>query len=161
MKMVLLTLLLLARTFMHPFHVGVAEIAYDEEEQVIQVSQRMFSDDLEKGISRAYGISFDIIAAGEEKRDSLVLIYLNDHFHVKQQGKRLPINYLGSELAEEALWAYFEVPASSTQGLTLRNTLLFHQFDDQQNLVHITVGKDMKSYLFTPEDKEQPIFAQD
>lgn len=158
MKLVLLTLTLLINSFMHPFHVGVTEIAYDQSDKTLQVSQRMFSDDLEKGIRSAYDVSFDIVAANETIRDSLVLQYLNDHFHVKQNRKRLPIRYLGSEMEEEALWIYFEVPAENTSGLTLRNTLLFNEYEDQQNLVHITMGDEMKSYLFKPSDKEQPIF---
>jgi hypothetical protein len=158
MKLALFTVLLITNALIHPFHVGVTEITFDEEEKALQISQRMFSDDLEKGIKSAYDISFDIVAASETKRDSLVLQYLNDYFKIKQHKKRLPIRYLGSEMEEEALWIYFEVPVENTSGLTLRNTLLFNEFKDQQNLVHITIGGDMKSYLFKPSDKEQAIF---
>ncbi|MFA0961962.1 DUF6702 family protein [Roseivirga sp. BDSF3-8] len=133
-------------------------MSYNMNRQSIEVSQRMFSDDLEKGIRSAYGISFDILEASQAERDTLIMRYINDNFHLKKNKKRLTIRYLGSEFEEEALWAYFEIPASDTENLSLRNTLLFNEFDDQQNLVHIDRQKDLRSYIFRRSDKEQVIF---
>lgn len=159
MKIALFSLLVMVSTLMHPFHVGITEMSYDAKSHTLQISQRLFSDDLENGISSASGQAFDILEASQAERDSLVLDYLRHRFYVRQKGKRLPLRYLGSEFEEEALWIYFDIPVDDTRHLTLHNTLLFNEFDDQQNLVHITTDDgEIRSYVFDEDEKEQAIY---
>ena len=157
MKAGIVSIALILSSFMHPFHVGVAEIIYNQDNKVLQISQRMFADDLERGIRSAYHNKFDIMAASEAERDSMVLAYLKDHFQVKQQDKGIPIRYLGSEIEEEGLWAYFEIPVDIDEAIMVRNTILLDVFKDQQNLVHVTIGDETLSYLYNSSKKAQTI----
>ncbi len=131
----------------HPFHISVTEIVHKPEDKVIQMTVRLFLDDMEQGL-REFTSNQDLDIFN--KAD---LEYLNENIgkYVLENlalttKKELELNYLGFEYDNDVLYCYIEsVKVKPFDQLTLTNTLLTTTFDDQENLVHVKKGGKVKS----------------
>lgn len=130
----------LVLSFLHPFHVSVCEIEYRPTLRSLQITHRIFLDDLEQALQKETGKEdLDIL----EETDSLAIHkgirdYLKENFAVSISGKTLPYQYLGGEIEEDVMWCYVEITgvAPFTE-MTVTNRILTEIFDDQENLVHV------------------------
>ncbi len=124
----------------HPFYVGVAEVAYDQEDQRVEVAVKLFTDDLERALREAYDAPVLNISGVEENptTDSLIHQYLDHHFQLRIHNKQIPLKYLGKEANADATWIYVYFPVEEEpQSATISFTAFFELFDMQRNLVHI------------------------
>lgn len=140
MNQLIIFLIVFASPWLHPFHVSVIELDYDEKGKALQLSERVFLDDLEEAINKNYKVRIDITyPANKAKRDSLIEDYILKNLRVKVDGKLKTGSYLGHEIEQDALWCYIEYyGVRKVHEIALTNTLFFDMFDDQNNLVHAT-----------------------
>ncbi len=131
----------------HPFHVSVTEINHNAADKTLEVSCKIFTDDFEKALAKKYNTKVDL---GRQDlhgaMDSLVKKYVSSAILIRPQGKAVAYNYIGYELDKEAAYCYFEitnVPALTKVDIV--NTILFDLFDDQMNIMHVTVKGERKS----------------
>jgi len=78
--------------------------------------------------------------------DALVKKYIISNLQIKTGAAPLNLNYVGFEINKEATDVYFEldkIPA--VKKIDVDVSLLYNLFDDQINIVHITVGGVRKS----------------
>ena len=68
-------------SYLHPFHVSVCDVDFKEESKSIQVSQRIFLDDLEKALNEKY----DINLVHDLRKECKKLRYLMDGFNQLHQ----------------------------------------------------------------------------
>jgi hypothetical protein len=140
----------------HPFHVSVCDIEHDAESQALQISQRMFMDDLESGLEAFHKLESVDAYKPEDPQllDSLIGSYLKAKLFLRINGKDVRFNYLGSELEGDARWAYLEVPNIATVSeAEISNLILLESFDDQENIIHLKVGEKLKSYRLSKDEK--------
>lgn len=132
---------------LHPFHVTVTELIYKEDQKSVQVMHKIFIDDFEQTLNKAYGVNLDILAMDNtEGIDSLVSDYLSKKFKVQINGKDQELVYLGSELEDNVLWCYQEIyKVRRPKIFTITNEVMFEEFDDQSNLVHTTLNGELKT----------------
>ena len=133
----------------HPFHNSVTEMTYNAKDQVWEISLRLFQDDLEQTMSAVTGKKFKLIP-GDDASESVLDSYLRKHFRF-HAGKQIstPYRWVGSELQQEVVWVYVEIPTSSDlAGSYLENSIFFDEFDDQTNIVQWSFSGQKKSYLF-------------
>jgi tRNA G10 N-methylase Trm11 len=140
----------------HPFHVSILEIKINEEKKLIEISQRVFIDDFEFALKSFAQREVSVI--GElhtEKLDSLVRSYLLEHITITTD-KKLDIHYLGYEQEEESLWIFSEIPFDKKiNEITVNSKILINEYDDQQNIVHLTIGEKIKSTSLSNENTEK------
>lgn len=131
----------------HPFHITVTELIYKEDDKAVQIMHKIFVDDFEQTLNKAYGVNLDILALSNTKSiDSLVSDYLSKKFTVTINGKKEEVVYLGSELEENVLWCYQEIyKVRRPKTFKITNEIMFEEFDDQSNLVHTTLGEELKT----------------
>ena len=131
----------------HPFHVTVTELIYKEDQKAVQIMHKIFVDDFEQTLNKAYNVNLDILAMENTKSiDSLISDYLSKKFKVSINGKEADIIYLGSELEENVLWCYQEIyKVRRPKTFTITNEVMFEEFDDQSNLVHTTLNGELKT----------------
>lgn len=128
----------------HPFHVSVCDIFYNPRAQRIELAQRIFLDDLEETL-RSYGDDpyLDITHPKDSVRvDSLLKAYYTEKLSLWVDGKLQSLSYLGHERKENNMWSYLETQKKvrrPPKRIEIRNTLLFEQFRDQQNLIKIRI----------------------
>src|SRR5580693_6868155 len=97
--------------FLHPIHASVSEINYSEKDKALQITSRIFVDDLESGIrNKRKEPELDILLPKNGMTtDELVSEYLKDHFKVKLDGKLQKLKLLGHEKEESAIICYIEI----------------------------------------------------
>ena len=140
--------------FLHPVHVSVTEVNYNEKSKSLQIVSRIFIDDLERSIqTQLKQESLDLI---EPKNglttDQMVGDYLKRHFMVKIDGKPAKINYLAHEIEDLAMICYLEIEnVKKLKTLEVTNDVIQETHADQSNLVHITYKGPVKSFRLVRE----------
>ncbi|MCI0751509.1 MAG: hypothetical protein L0Y35_06700 [Flammeovirgaceae bacterium] len=143
----------------HPIHVSVTEIEFDEKDRRLEIMMRIFIDDLNDAIKNSKKIeSLDILEPGTGlTTDQLVGEYVLKHFAIKVDNKLQKTSYLGSEKEDNALICYIEVSnIKKMKTIEVTNDIITELYDDQSNLVHVTVRGKVKSLRLmksTPSDK--------
>lgn len=131
----------------HPFYVSVTEIRHNKTKQELEVSCRIFADDLENALKKQSGAPLDIIhPANRQQMDSLIAVYLNKHLFVTTDGKAVRLHYLGYKIEEEAAWCFLtaeKVPAFKR--VHIRNNILYSEHPNQINMIHVILGEVRKS----------------
>lgn len=145
--------------FLHPIHVSVTEIEFDEKDQALEIIMRVFIDDLELSLRNSLDQpELDILnPKNGMNTDQLVRGYLKDHFKISLDNKLHQINYLGHEREAEAFIFYIEVTnVKKWKTISIHNDIIMSTHDDQSNLVHVYVNDNVKSLRLTrntPADK--------
>jgi len=140
--------------FFHPFYVSVTEINHNSHTQAVEVSCRIFYDDLERTLEKQYHTRVDIVKpADKSKMNQLLNDYIKKHLIIKADGKVLALSYVGYEIQEDAAWTYFEVKGiNKVKKFEVHDDLLFTEHPEQINMLHVTIGGLRKSTkLSNPE----------
>ena len=144
--------------FLHPIHVSVTEIEFDEKDEALEIMMRVFIDDLELSLRNSLGQpDLDILHPRGTTTDKLVGDYLRDHFKISLDSKSQKATYLGHERESEAFVFYVEVrDVKRWKTITIHNDIIMATHDDQSNIVHVYVNDKVKSLRLTrntPADK--------
>jgi hypothetical protein len=132
---------------MHPFHVSVVEINHNAADKTLEISCKIFTDDFEKVLTKNYNTKVDLINPTDRKAmDSIVKKYIVSHLTVSADGKPGTLVYLGFEKDAEAVFSYVQVEnVALVKKVDITNKLMHDMFDDQVNIMHITVNGNRKS----------------
>jgi len=138
--------------FLHPLHVSVSEINYSEKDKSLQITARIFIDDLELSIrNQRKEPEMDLLAPKNGfTTDQLLSEYLKDHFKVKLDGKPQKMKLLGHEVEDVAIVCYIEIEkVKKTRIIDIFNDMITETFDNQSNIVHVTFQGPVKSVRLT------------
>ena len=144
----------------HEYHASVTNMQYNPKEQVFEVSVRMFTDDLERTLTRENGGQRVIFDKKYEKNNDLLLEkYVRKHFAVQTpQKQRKVYSYIGHETEADAQWIYLELPyAELFRGGMIQQSVLLDMFDDQVNLLTVNYNAQKKTLLFKKNQTAQEI----
>ena len=136
----------------HPIHLSITEVEYNEKSRALQMTTRIFIDDLELAIRKQTNDEeLDLLDPGKGKStNDLVKAYLADHIKVKVDKKVVKTNYIGNEIEGPAIICYVEIEnikKFSTIEVTNKVNLEIH--DDQSNLVNVNYKNKVKSIRLT------------
>lgn len=140
--------------FVHPLHVSVTDIVFDEKEKELEIVMRIFIDDLELSIrNQTRNQELNLLdPKGGVTTDALVSAYLNEHLKIALDGKIQSPKYLGSEIEDLALVCYVQVSnVKKWSNIEVRNDIIMETHDDQSNLVHVTVKGRVLSMRLTKD----------
>lgn len=151
------TCLLNAFFMFHPFFVSVTELKQNGKDKTIDISSKLFIDDLEKALSAANKTQVDLShPANKEQTDQWVAGYFKQHFQLKVNGRVVPVTFIGYEKEGEAAWCYLQVAGApvAVQQLEITSNVLYELFESQIHIFHATVNGERKSTKITnPENK--------
>ena len=139
---------------MHPYYVSMTEIEFNPKEKKLEISVRIFTDDLEKALARSCGCKTDLLSP--EKKESMKPVldaYLKKKLGINIDGKPVTYSFLGFEKEEESTWSFLEVTLDKTPDqMTVTNQLLYEIQKQQSNLVRYRKpGSDKTLQLTNPE----------
>ena len=140
----------------HPIFVSVTEIEHNAKEKTLEVSCKIFTDDFEKTLRKAYNTHVDLLLAKHKPAmDKLVNDYVQKHLKIMVDGKQIVLKYMGYEQIEEGIYSYYQADnISGVKKITVTDNILYEYKDEQINLLHITVNGNRKSTkLNNPDDK--------
>ena len=135
-------------SFLHPIHVSVSEINYSEKDKALQITSRIFIDDLELSIrNKRKEPELDILLPKNGlTTDQIVSEYLKDHFTIRLDGKIQKMKLLGHETEDVALICYIEIErVKKFKTIEVFNDIITEMHSDQSNLVHVTYQGPIKS----------------
>jgi hypothetical protein len=145
---IMITLFCSFLLILHPIHLSVSEINYSEKDKALQITSRIFIDDLETSIRKKLNQpELDILHPnGGQTTDQLVSVYINDHFKVKLDNKPQKLRYLGHEIEDAAIICYIEIEkVKKFKTIEVLNNIIHETHEDQSNLVHVTYKGAVKS----------------
>ncbi len=132
----------------HEYYFSVMTMEKNEEASSLEVEFRLFSDDLEK----ALGESDDFhIRLGDDREtpeaDSLIMNYITKNVQIEGYGwSRANPLFIGKEVDNDITYIYIEYIEVRIWGdVEVTNTILFDQFENQQNQVTFVNGSSIKS----------------
>ncbi|NND14733.1 MAG: hypothetical protein HKN89_00235 [Eudoraea sp.] len=153
-----LGLSLLSLTVAHKFYVSVTNIQYSEKEETLQITTRIFIDDLEAVLLERYGAK-TLLATDNEIDDANNYIekYLNQKMVFKVNGQHIPYTFLGKEYDTDIAICYLELPVgplSEIKTLEIQNDVLTDMFEEQQNVVHFRIADKRRSFVLLRESNK-------
>lgn len=142
----------------HDFHTSLTEIQYDAKTGSLEVTIRVFTDDLEEALTALNQGKKVSIEQNAKGTDALIQQYLQKHWGLISPQRQLKsFEYVGKEPELDATWLYVEVSqAQNLKGYTLFNTIFLGLFDDQTNLTNILYPNQRKTILFNQKVKSAP-----
>ncbi len=123
----------------HPFFISLTEIRQNPTSKNLEIAQKIFWDDLEVSLAAYHKESFDILNPKDKKiLNEKIGAYLTSNFEIWVDGKKVELTFLGYEVEEEAIWAYFESKSVTLSNqIEVRNSILVRDIESQQNIVHV------------------------
>ena len=132
----------------HKYYVSTSLFNFTENNS-LQVTLRIFKDDLSNAISKNYL---------SESSDDLDLIdkfyfnkledYFNLNLNVLIENKKIKLNLLGLESKNDMYVCFLEIEnLESFTTLSLENKILFEIFKDQQNIIHVKKNSKKRSFI--------------
>lgn len=144
---------------LHPFHVSVIEINHNASDKTLEISCKIFTDDLEKILAKKYNTKVDLTnPPSKPAMDTLVKKYILSHLSLKANGKPVAFSYVGFESEKEAIYGYVQGDnVSSLSKLEISSAIMYDAFDDQANIFHVIVNGNRKSTKLNYPDKETSV----
>ena len=141
----------------HKYYTSLAQVEYNAGEKSVEVTLRVFADDLELALTRRAGreVSLD----RTKDADRLVLAYLRDTFEIKnREGEVKALKWVGMELRAGVAWLYVEAEMpEGLAGARLRDHVLFELFAEQVNTVSVRYAGARADLVFVPGDGERAV----
>lgn len=143
-------------SFVHNFYVSICEVNHNPAEASLEISHRIFIDDLEKGLESMGAYNLNLGTEKETPKGNAVLNrYMGQHFKVSVDGKPVPWKMIGKEVENDVIWIYVEVSdVTKITSLEIENSMLTDVYDDQTNMINVTVGEEKKSLLLSGSKKK-------
>jgi hypothetical protein len=135
----------------HKFYMAIYQVNYAPQKKMLQITSRIFVDDLNKALEKKYNKKLNL---GNEKEaaEDIVLLkkYLAENFSIKVNGQSKPMTFLSKELDGDVLVCYSNIKGiPKINSLEISNSVLIDWNSEQQNITHITVLGIKNSILFT------------
>ncbi|WP_177730047.1 DUF6702 family protein [Flavobacterium inviolabile] len=136
---------------LHKFYVSIFQMNYVPEKKTMQITARIFTDDLEKALEKKSKKKIYLATPKEApETEELLKKYLAEKVRIKINNTEKTIRFLGRETEDDVEICYLTVPVSEKiNTLEVYNTVLTEIFPDQQNIIHTSVNSNKKSLLLT------------
>jgi hypothetical protein len=142
----------------HKFYVSVTNVEYSDKDKAIQITSRIFIDDLEKALEERYGFEALLGTPEENKKTDVYLEkYLRAKFALKINGRVADYNFLGKKVENDLVICFIEIlnePLEKVSSLEVQNEILMDVFEEQKNIVHLKMGGKKKSFILIRESNK-------
>lgn len=139
----------------HKFYVAIYQFNYSGEKKQLQITTRIFTDDLNTALFRKYKLKTNLGDASETTEDiELLKKYLSQNFLIKVNGKLCPLLFHSKEVENNVLICYFSIKeVTKIKSLYVQNSVLTEVFEEQQNIIQTNFSGNKKSLLLSGQQK--------
>lgn len=142
----------------HEYFVTITEAEYNLDNNSVEVSIKFIGHDLEYALEQQgmedlfLGTEYEV-----EQADEYLMNYISDRFRFTVDGEELDFAFIGKEVTnEDFIYCYIEaMDVDEFSELTIKNTLLTEQFDQQSNIVYFKKGEQSLSLTLRKDHKEE------
>ncbi len=133
---------------LHPFFVSVIDINHNAREAKVEISVRIFTDDLEKTLQKYTRAKIDLVhPADKALLEKQLAAYMSRTLQLKVNGQAASLHFLGYEIQQESAWSYFEIDkVPALKKLETDCSLLYDFETNQINIFHVKSNGVEKSY---------------
>ena len=135
----------------HKFYVALYQVNYVPQKKMLQITARIFVDDLNTAVGKKYTKKVNLGSEKETIEDlSLLKKYLSEKFVIKINGQTKSMVLLSKEMEGDVLLCYLsirEIPKINT--IETYNTVMIEGNTEQQNIMHFNVSGVKNTILFT------------
>ena len=147
--------------FAHPFHSSIFSINFNDNSRSIEITIRVFANDLEKTINQINNSSV-IIDNNDNMQDidSLIFNYINKTIFLSINERKRDLSWIGKEFETDIVWLYLEIldVDKKIKKIISENRFLFSSFEDQLNIMNFNIHGKQKTVM-THNDKPVDILS--
>lgn len=154
--LIFLIIPLLAFT-LHKYYISLTKVEYKEESNSVQITMRIFIDDLQEAINTTYHKNLELDEANKSNEiDTLIRKYISPKFKVTINKVASTYSYLGKEFDNDVVYLYLEIKKiKMINAIEIKNDVLMELFSDQINIIKLKINGSKKTFLLTNQkDKE-------
>lgn len=157
--LLLFAVLFLSSFSAHKFYVSVTQIDYVPSKKRIEITSRIFIDDLEKGLNKRFNKKVNLTSTKElPEAEELIKSYLKEKIKISINKKPQNTEFLAREVEGDVLILYTKIAISKKiNTFEIYNSLLTEVYSDQQNIVHTNINSNKKSILLTNTELQEKI----
>ncbi|WP_018612630.1 DUF6702 family protein [Segetibacter koreensis] len=131
----------------HPFYVSVTEMLLNSKTKSLEISCKMFAEDIEDVLKQNYKVPVDL---GNDKmqaqNNKLINDYVLKHLSINLDARTTALKFVGFEKDNESVYCYYEVMnVPAIRKITVNNTILQDYKQEQINIMHVIVNGNRKS----------------
>jgi len=142
----------------HKYYLSLTKIEYVAASKSVQITARIFIDDLETALNKKYNKSFELDTNQELKdTDESIKKYISKHLNIKINNNLTPFNYLGKKYETDVVYIFAEIEnISAIKSIEVQNRVLMNEFSEQQNIIKLNINNKKKSFILT-EDSDKDL----
>lgn len=150
------TTLLLFSFTSHKFYVSVNQIDFNQSKKRLEITNRIFIDDLNASLNASTTEKFEIEDMTLNSKSFGVLqSYLNKHLIFKINKKQKEFQIKNFEIEGDVFVIYSVLgDVSNVKSLEVENSLLFDLIPSQQHIVHFNINETKSSKLLDFESRK-------
>ncbi len=138
----------------HPFYVSICQVNYNQQNQSLEISVKIFADDLLVALSEE---GHEKLYIGEDKEnehtDEYIFNYLTDKIHFSVNENEVQANFVGKEMEKDVVWTYLEInDIAQLNDIEVSCNLLTDVFSDQSNIIQVNKNGKIKNLLLSKRD---------
>ena len=155
-------ILLIIASLLHPFFVSVTDINQNAKSKTLEISCKIFCNDLELAILKETNKKIDIIHPQDKVfANKLIANYTAKHIQLKLNGKPCNLHFVGYENIEDAIWIYLESDkVQPIQTFEIRNDILLNLHPEQVNIINLKIDL-MEEHFKTDRQKTTFKFSEE
>jgi NAD+--asparagine ADP-ribosyltransferase len=150
---ILLLLMLLSSFAIHKFYLGMFQLEYVPQKKELQITTRIFIDDLNDAIENKYGKKTFIAEKNETEADVVLLNkYVAEKFKIYINKQQKSYVFLSKETENNVLICYYKIKdIPKINSIEIENSILAELFSEQQNIIQFNNNGKKESLLLTSE----------
>lgn len=138
----------------HKFYVAIFQVNYAAEKKMLQVTSRIFVDDLNEAFKlkhkRTFAFENEQVSADDR---TLLQKYFNEEFIISINDRKHRLNLISFEMESNVLICYLSIKdVPKVRSLQITNTILTNYVTEQQNIIQTNVYGNKKNLLLTVDN---------
>lgn len=139
---------------LHKYYISLTKIDYVKESKSVQITMRIFIDDLESTLNKINNKTINLDTKSElEDTNIFIEKYLLKQFEVNINGTIRNYKYLGKKYENDVVFLFAEIENITViNSIEIRNRVLMDVFSEQQNIIKLNINNNKKSFILTSND---------
>lgn len=150
----LILFLCLSSFGVHKFYTAIYQIEFAPKKKMLQITARIFYDDLNEALEAKYHKKA-FIGTEKETPDDIVLLkkYLAEKFIIKVNGQAKTMNLHSKEVEDNVLICYLTIKEiAKVKSIEVENTIIMEKHSEQQNIIQANFNGQKQSLLLTSDN---------
>ena len=137
----------------HRFYAAIYQIDFVPKKEMIQITTRIFIDDLNDALKHKYNKRTFLGTDKESPEDVLLMKkYVSEQFKLRINGKFEEMNFLSKELENNVIVCYLNIKdIRKVSSVEVVNSILTELFPEQQNIIQYNNAGKKQNLLMTSE----------